>query len=288
MFKLVNAEVKALTPEIVEEFRNLEASRTERVLDPVRVKHLRQKAEAGQLVTFHWSKAKLGSHLLRMNGQHSSNMLAGLNGQFPHSLKVHIDTYEVDTESDLALLFRQFDDRKSGRTPGDVAGAYQGLQEPIRDVNRATAKIAAEGVNWYRRTIEGMPAKSGDDVYTLFNETGLHAFIRWMGELFSVKTPEMKKKTVVSAIYGNFIANETEARKFWVEVARGGVEYEDNSPQTVLDGWLKALAERKGPDDISPANYYQGCVFAWNAFREGKTITAIKYDTKKGLLSVRE
>ena len=82
--------------------RNLEASRTERVLDPVRVKHLRQKAEAGQLVTFHWSKAKLGSHLLRMNGQHSSNMLAGLNGQFPHSLKVHIDTYEVDTESDLS------------------------------------------------------------------------------------------------------------------------------------------------------------------------------------------
>ena len=97
-----------------------------------------------------------------------------------------------------------------------------------------------------------MPATSGDDVYTLFNETGLHAFIRWMGELFSVKTPEMKKKTVVSAIYGNFIANETEARKFWVEVARGGVEYEDNSPQTVLDGWLKALAERKGQTTSAP------------------------------------
>jgi hypothetical protein len=288
MFKLVNAEVKPLTPEIVEEFRNLEASPTERMLDPNRTKHLRQKAEAGQLVTFHWSKAKLGSRILRMNGQHSSNMLAGLNGQFPEGLRVHIDTYSVESESDLAQLFRQFDDRKSGRTPGDVAGAYQGLVTELRDVNRGTAKLAVEGVNWYQRTIEGLPAKSGDDVYTLFNVPGLIPFIRWMGELFSVKTPEMKKRTVVSAIYGTFIANETEARTFWMEVARGGVEYEDNSPQTILDGWLKSLAEQKGAVDISPAGLFQGCVFAWNAFREHKTITGIKHDTKKGLLSVRE
>jgi hypothetical protein len=73
-YRLVKAEIRDLTPELAEEFRNLEASPTERELNPVRLKHLKTKAEAGQLVTFHWSVARLGEKRLRMNGQHSSNM----------------------------------------------------------------------------------------------------------------------------------------------------------------------------------------------------------------------
>lgn len=286
-FRLINAEVKTLTPEFAEQFRNLEASPTERELNENRIKHLREKAEAGTLVTFHWSTAKLGSRVLRMNGQHSSNMLVGLNGHFPKGLKVHLDEYEVDDKDALAVLFRQFDDRKSGRSAGDVAGAYQGLHEPVKDVNRQTAKLAVEGVGWYRRNVEGIPVPSGDGMYELFSETGLHSFIRWMGELFTVKTPEMKRQTVVSAIYGTFIANETEAKTFWSEVARGGVEYEDQSPQTVLDNWLKSLTEdKKNRPDLKPTNYYQGSIYAWNAWREHKSIQNIKYDSKKGLHTI--
>ena len=72
----------------------------------------------------------MGDKRLRMNGQHSSNMLCGLNGHFPKGLKVHIDEYEVPNKPSLALLFRQFDDRKSNRSPSDVASAYQGLYTP--------------------------------------------------------------------------------------------------------------------------------------------------------------
>src|ERR1700730_7073748 len=96
-YRLVKSEVRDLTPELAEEFRNLEASPTERELNPARIKHLKTKAEADQLVTFHWSVAKLGEKQLRMNGQHSSNMLCGLNGHFPKRLKVHLDKYDVPT-----------------------------------------------------------------------------------------------------------------------------------------------------------------------------------------------
>jgi hypothetical protein len=82
-YRLVKSEVRDLTPELAEEFRNLEASPTERELNAARIRHLKTKAEAGQLVTFHWSVAKLGDKRLRMNGQHSSNMLCDLNGHFP-------------------------------------------------------------------------------------------------------------------------------------------------------------------------------------------------------------
>jgi hypothetical protein len=107
--------------------------------------------------------------------------------------------------------------------------------------------------------------------------------------LITVKTPELKRLNIVAAMFGTFLKNESDARKFWTEVARGGVEYEDSHPTTVLDAWLKAAIESKSQKrELKPAHFYQGCVFAWNAYREGKTITSIKFDTKKGLLAVNE
>jgi hypothetical protein len=289
MFRLINSQTKPLSLQVVEDFRKLEASPTERVLDPARIRMLREKAEAGQLITFQWSTAQLGEHKYRINGQHSSEMLCGLNGQFPEGLKVHMDEYQVDDRDSLALLFRQFDNRKSGRTPSDVSGAYQGLYPDLHDVPRSAAKIAVEGAAWYDKNIEGLPAPSGDDVYTLFGHTNLHGYICWIGDLFTIKTPELRRVTVVAGMYGTHSKNEAEARKFWAAVVRGGVEYEENHPTTILDSWLRAVAEDpKSRRDLKPAMYYQGVVFAWNAFREGKTPTSIKYDTKKGLLPIHE
>jgi hypothetical protein len=144
-------------------------------------------------------------------------------------------------------------------------------------------------VAYYRTKVEGLPAPSGDDRYSLFGETNLHPFFRWIGELITIKTPELKRLHIVAAMYGTFIKNGTEARKFWAEVARGGAEYEESHPTTVLDAWLKAATESKSQKrELKPAHFYQGCVFAWNAYREGKTITSIKFDTKKGLIAVNE
>jgi hypothetical protein len=38
--------------------------------------------------------------------------------------------------------------------------------------------------------------------------------------------------------------------------------------------------------DLKAANLYQASVYAWNAFREDKTITNVKYDTKKGFYTI--
>jgi hypothetical protein len=224
-----------------------------------------------------------------MNGQHSSNMLCALNGHFPKGLKVHLDEYEVPNKPSLALLFRQFDDRKSNRSPSDVASAYQGLYEELHDVPKGPAKMAVEGACWYDRNVEGLPAPTGDDQYVRFGEPGLHGFIHWVGELFSVKTPELRRQTIVAAMYGTWAKNEREARKFWIEVARGGEEFAENAPSTVLDAWLKAMVEKRGSkNELKPANLYQGSIFAWNAHREGKTIQTIRFDAKKGLYDVHE
>jgi hypothetical protein len=285
-FKLISSETKPLTPELAQTFKAMLPSPTERAFDPARAKMLREKAEAGQLITFLWAKAKMGDKEYRVNGQHSSAVLTELNGQFPQGLKVHMDTYEVNSPDGLASLFRQFDSRKSGRTPTDVSGAYQGLYADLADVSRGAAKLAVEGVAWFDRHVEGLPAPKGDDIYTLFGKTALHSFIKWIGEVFSIKTPELRKQTIVAAMYGTFDKNEAEARKFWREVSRGGVEFEDNHPTTVLDTFLKSALEDKRKMDLKSPSFYQASIYAWNAYRENKVITSVKYDTRKGFYAV--
>lgn len=287
-FTLLKSEVRDLTPELAASFRDLEPSPTERDLNPSRIKMLRAKAENGLLITFHWAKARMGGKWLRVNGQHSANVLCDLNGEFPAGLKVHIDEYEVDGPVGLASLFRQFDDRKSGRSSADVAGAYQNLQPALRDVAKPIGKIGIEAVSWYKRTIDGAPAAFGDEQYDLFNHSPLHQYLQWLHTIFSIKTPELKRVPVVAAMYATFIRNEGEARKFWDSVARGGVEFEDSAPSSVLDAWLKAAKEGELKDELKPGQFYQGCIYAWNAYREGKTIERIKYDTKKAWLTPHE
>ncbi len=215
-----------------------------------------------------------------MNGQHSSTLLAGMNGEFPDGLYAHIDEYAVDGHGGLAELFRQFDDRKSGRSSSDVAGAYQGLVPELSPVPKQIAKLGIEAVNWWKRAVAGEPAHSGDDIYEMFNQPALRPFLLWLGELFSIKTPELRRAQFVAAMYATFVANEAEAKKFWDQVARGGVEFEDNAPSTILDNWLKAIKEGE-IDDLKPAEFYQGCIYAWNAYRDGKPIKDVRHDTRK-------
>jgi hypothetical protein len=287
-FRLLKSEVKPLTRELAEHFRDLEPSPTERDLNPARLKYLQEQAEAGLLITFNWARAKMEGKTLRVNGQHSSNVLCGLNGEFPQGLFAHIDDYEVDGPEGLAVLFRQFDQRKSARSSADVAGAYQNLHPELHQVAKPIGKLGIDAITWHRRTIEGAPTESGDAVYTAFGTVGNHPFLLWLSDVFSIKTPELKKTQIVAAMYATFIKNADEARKFWDQVARGGIEYEDNAPATVLDGWLKAIKEGEIKTELKPAQYYQGCIWAWNAFREEKEIKDIKCDTRKSWYTPHE
>src|SRR5262249_25475318 len=145
---------------------------------------------------------------------------------------------------------------------------------------------AVDGVAWWRRSVEKVPVPSGDDVYVLFREAPLHTFIRWVGEVLSSKTHELKKPHVAAAMHATFAANETEARKFWKEVSRGGDEFDDSAPSAVLDRWLQDLRTDKpgksAKNYVGPGELYQGCVFGWRAYREGKRIREIRYDLKHG------
>jgi hypothetical protein len=283
-FHLIKSESVPLTRELAERFQAMEPSPTERVLNPKRVQYLREQAEAtpSRLVNFHWATAQLGNRIVRMNGNHSSRMLCELDGAFPSGLFVHRDDYEVNSEEGLALLFRQFDNRKSSRTIGDVAGAYQNIYPALRDVKPRIGKLAVDAYAWHARYVVGIPTpQTGDDVYMNFNDPLIQRTALWMNEELDVKTPEMQRIPVGAAMFVTFNINEPEARMFWHEVARGGREFEEAAPSSVLDKWLKNIKEGE-VESVKPAGLYQGCIHAWNAFRTGTSLKSIRSDTKKG------
>jgi hypothetical protein len=284
-FRRLASTTVPLTPELAQQFHDMEASPTERDLDLRRVKHLREKLLASLSIAFIWATVKFNGKVLRMNGNHSSAAILGLN-EFPEGLIAHIDEYEANDLFGVALLFRQFDDKRSARSSKDICGAYQGLFENLRSVPKETAKLAVTGISWFRQNIqnpEGLPVLKGDDVGILFGETPLHPFIHFLGDLFTIKTPEMRKPAIVAAIYATYQVDENEAREFWADVARGGREYEEKSPSGTLDSELKHFADTKDASEgMTPVRYYAGCVYAWNAFRKGKPLGVINWDVSKG------
>jgi len=286
LFQLVHSQVVPLTTEIAREFRDMTPSPTERELNATRLKHLRRKADEGLLVSFHWAKAKMNGHWLRVNGQHSATMLCEMNGDFPSHLQVHIDEYTVEGNDGLTQLFQQFDDRKSGRSASDVAGAFQNTEDDLKHITRSVAKLGVEAVTWYRRYIEGVQTPLGDEQYRLFHETDLHKYLLWLHELFSVKTPELRRVPVVAAIHATYERNNAEARLFWQQVARGGKEFDDNAASTVLDDWLKTQYAEGA--DLKPGDYYRGCIYAWNAYREDKPLKDIRHDARKAAQTVSD
>lgn len=291
-FRLMSSTAIELTPQVVAEFREIPSSLVERAIDRKRVKHLRDKIDAGLGVTFHWVTAELDGKMLRGNGQHSSTALSEIPPEhFPKGLKVFREHYHCNTADDFALLFQQFDDRKSSRTSADVAAVYQGFQPELIDVPHDIAKLAIDGYCWFQRTAQKVPgAGVGDMSYSYFADEGLHPYIKWLGQLHNSKTRELQTKPVTAAIYGTFEANEQAAREFWDEVSRGGDPDVEDSPPRVLDLWLRSIFEGtfEAPAKFGATNQYQGCVYAWNASREGKSIVTIKSEVKKNLTTIRE
>jgi hypothetical protein len=290
-FKLLNTEVKSLTPELALVFRDMTPSPTERDLNPGRLKHLRQKADAGYLTVFSWAIAKIGDRLVRINGQTSSTMLCQLNGSFPEGLMVNVSTYEVDDDFALAMLFKQFDDRRSARGCADISGSFQNSVPVLREIPKGVGKIGIEGIAWYRWEAQRAPVQSGDDIYSLFFDEAYHPFLLWLGELFKEGIGhELKSRAVIASLYAtysaNFGAQKEDARLFWALVARGGVEYEDDAPATVLSEWLKAATDKTLPRDprkiITPHALYSACIYAWNMSRRGKAMKRVKCDVVKG------
>lgn len=259
-FTLLKSELLAVTSSLAQQVAQMPGSATERPLDDKRLDYLKGQVMAGQATVFNWAIAVRPDETeRRINGQHSSTLLAKLDGDMPNGLMVNLSHYKVDDERDEIQLFRQFDAKASTRSKSDIAGAYQMMEVDLRAVPRPAAKKAVEGIAWYLGRKVGVPVPKGEDVYDFFHQAEYAPFIVWMGNILTMKTPELQKAPVVGAIFATWEKDPDAAKDFWHNVSRGGEEFSEKAPTTALDHWLqdvKTPKRRKAP--ITDTELYQG------------------------------
>src|SRR5215831_17933482 len=161
--RLLSSETRDVDEALVKRFATMTPSITERPLDESRVDYITTKVVEGAAIPFMWAFATLNGIEYRVNGQHSSYSLDQMNGNLPQGLKAHIDQYEVKDEAELVHLFRQFDPRKAGRSPMDVANAYASIVPSLKGIPVPVLKLAAEGINWCTGVVDGLPPLKADD-----------------------------------------------------------------------------------------------------------------------------
>jgi hypothetical protein len=285
-FHRESSETLVMTPEkakiLANEHQRLPRAPTERELDPKRVQELVTRIKAGLLLPCNWATVTFSGVKYRMNGQHSSRAILEAADELPPQVTVHLDHYTTDSSSGMGVLFRQFDARFSGRTKKDVAGAYQGLVKEIQKIDRRKAKLGIEGVCWHNRQ-HSLPLPSGDDLYEQFLVPEYHAFLLWLDEILSAKTPEMLRAPIVAAMYATYTGSPAGAKEFWTHVAKNDLNTEDDS-RCVLSTELLRILEEKSK--VSPIEFYAKCIKAWNAYCSGERIRNLNVSIKKGLPEV--
>lgn len=90
MIKPEGSETRLLTPELATEFATMKGTIGERPIRQARIDMLKNKLADGLFFSPRWAVARIGNETVRVNGQHSSTMLAEANGSFPHGMSVII------------------------------------------------------------------------------------------------------------------------------------------------------------------------------------------------------
>jgi hypothetical protein len=286
-FKLLSSKTEDITPELAVRFNTMPETLAERKLKKQRLDYLSNAIQGGDVIAFNWATAKVEDtgEEYRVNGHHSSHLLAQMNGQMPEGLKAHIDTYSVPNKEALALLFRQFDNRVSVRSINEISGVYQGLNINLKDIPIQVGRHAIDGMVWYMKKIAGEDTKTGDDRFDYFYDREKQPFVIMVGRVYSKSKTGEFTTPVIGAMYGTWQREPTVAEIFWTAAARPGTAG-DTHPAQVLDAWLvkkqQGEGEEKRPTEFE---FYNACATAWNAHRHDRPLTPgynFKYSKKKG------
>lgn len=151
MYFKKSTRIEPLTPELAKEIAAMPGLPGERELRPARLKFLRSHIKDRSFVGPNWAIAvgdKTGE-TFRINGQHSSNLLASLEPEeFPDGLNVTIDVYEfTDFDTDAAGLFNLFDHPRSARTDTDFMGIFRARHEEFVGMDNAFLVKIASGID---------------------------------------------------------------------------------------------------------------------------------------------
>ena len=240
-----------------------------------RIEWLESKVANGQFFTPTWAIAAYRGEHWRVDGGHSSNMLANYNGVFPNDLYVLIRRFACDSMDDIADLFNQFDNSKSRRTLMDKAKAGASIHKNIMDIKGTWVNKSVAGIIFYLNSGNTIRVDEDDRVEFVHSDND---FIEWSHPL--VKTKHLGTTGPVAAMYRGFLACPETAFRFWEMVRQESAPRPDH-PTRKLASYLREC-HVKDPKSINRKHFYSSraryvkSIQAWNAWQRNES-TVLRY-----------
>lgn len=211
----------------------------------------------------------------RVNGGHSSLMLAECNGSFPKGLKATVLEFVCDSKNDLADLFDIFDPKRSSRSTKDRINAHAACEGALTTASPTAINKSLGGIAFYYRAIHGAKGMSDEDVKVrLIHEHP--QFIAWATQFVTLR--RMARTGVIAAMFASWSKDEAAATTFWLEV-RDESNPNNRAPSRLLATFLRENAQQQPTNRTTGWDvraYYAKSIHAWNSYRAG-TKTDLKY-----------
>lgn len=274
--KLINTKTLPLTIELAKKFAEMNKFCGDRALRKEISEMLRARIADGLFHTPKWATAYLDGQMYRVNGQHSSTVLAEENGNFPKGLLVVIDEFACDTADDLATLFDQFDNSVSARRVRESYNAHAKTITALTDIKARVIEKAVAGIALSIEMSTGQRLAGNERTHLIHENTEFICTFAADDEL-GLAIRSIARAPSVAAFYtiwSKLPELRDKCREFWVLVGRED-HPETNNATRVLARFLREC-NRAAKAQWSQRAIYSKCIHGWNAFRKDQG-TALSY-----------
>lgn len=219
----------------------------------------------------------------RMNGQHCG--WARLLMPPEYRCAVRHMKYKAKTIQDMRLLYVSID-RGAPRTQGNVINAYLAGTDLFAGVSRATIAVMASGLGVWLKNPKDEAHMTADQKAVLMQTThkAVTMLIKDWLTAPGRSNPDILKmfdrSPVVAALYETFSRLPSRAAEFWDVVSSGIGITVVNDPRWKLRERLKGASlygkRAAGKERASGEDMFAWAINAWNAWRAGKELQALK------------
>lgn len=279
-------QVVKATQSLIERFFKMEPAPNDRPLNERRQQKLKSMIDLGEFRTCEWASARCKETKTeyRVNGKHTSTILASMNGTAPKDLHIIVEQYECDNLEDVARLYCTFDSRVSARTSRDINRIFSATILDVCDLPSWIIDKAVAGLA-FSKWEETCGAHGAEEKASLMLDAG--DFICWLYLLTEGKdSKHLRRSPAIAAMFQTFCKAQKASTEFWTLV-RDASGPNNGSPDRKLNKMLLTCVLGRGPGSrpgnriMKEREMFVKCLHAWNAWRKGETTDLKYYATAK-------
>lgn len=275
------------TRPLVQEFYQMQAWDGDRDLKPHLASAISTALSLGQfrVASFACVYCKETKCWYRINGKHTSHVLAEMNGTFPKDLIALVERYEADTKQDVAKLYATYDNPSHNRSNIDIYQAFAAADPRLLEVSRRILSVCASGIAFsiwedslyqHKREDRAMLLLQNAD-FVLYCNTALAGATSNVGHV--------KRSPVVAAMHKTYAKSRKASVEFW-ELVRDGSGPDHTSADRMLNKYLlkTSVGRGRGADKTKSQDDHRAmmvrCIHAWNAWRGGDSTNLAYHEDK--------